>query len=1092
MSVFGIFHKNKRFGYHSHRRVFVAMFLSLLCCMVVSLVLNAMAEQEPVKSIEFTSEHSDFENGDKGAWIVTKSAKWIDTGKAEVTININSIKRSSIGHKKDIVLVADDSGMGNGIEQIKSDCAYFINELLADEGNRIALISYHSEANILADFTNNKGILLGLVDGLVSRDEKDLSAAFKRADELLTNYTPEENCELIMIVIAHGYPNLNTPNEVGEYRTLKAKYPYMTINAVQYSTGGSIIRPLTNSSDFQYVADSNSLRNVLLEAADVPYVYDDLVISDYVDGNYWVINQADFIESTRGTTTIGQSDNNPTVEWDLGEIHHSGQKDSLTFTITLREEYYNVFGSLLVPTNAGINVISSMKEIQDENVSKTETPIIKDHYNVHYDANSPSDCTVSGVVPDDATYTIFTTVAISQNQLTCQGWVFQGWKTITRAAKLVNDDYFRMPEEDVELRAAWAKLSIGKSLDGTPHIRGNAMFADGETVNNKIFALTGHDKEDSEEYEWWDDGDFFGNQEIKKIVRAYTIPGWVDTDDEQYLLSAEYSQLPIYGWHDDDTLYYYSNGDVIYMNYNASYMFNGLDQLTDISGLSQIDTSNVEYMAYMFQYDHNLTDLSPIAGWDVSGVYDMENMFEWCYGLTTLESLIDWEVTLLSDMSYMFNEVTDITSLHGLENWRPTELTTLDYTFPIENLSDISALSGWRLPYLYSMWSTFADTRITNLDALADWGGDEPGGLYVSDFSNTFSGTDLLTDISGLENWQPENVTWLSGMFANSGIDSIDVMADWGVAPTRSLDYFIMNTEVSDISIMANWDLSKVTTMNYTFEGTNISDISVLNLPLKVLHIAYVFAYTNVSDISPLASWNTDNLSSFFGAFDHTKISNLTPLQNWNVTKPQTYSNLFAYTNITNLDALSQWQTNGATSFYGTFSGTHLTDISGIRNWNTAKITELNYTFKGQTGLTNFSPISGWVLPVVNSLKGTFQNTGITDLTQISGWNTANVTNMEDLFNGASNVTSLNGLGGWNVEKLRILNRTFKNMTNLANISALSGWTTTSLNDLTETFYGDSLITDLSSLNSWDTSKVTRKSATFNGIPSSITRPTWY
>ena len=1088
------FRKNRReFGYRSHRRVFVAMFLLLLCSTIFPLVLSVMAEQEPIRSVEFTSELSNYENQDKGAWKVTKSARWEDTGKAEITIDVNSIKRFRVGHKKDIVLVVDDSGWFNqSMGTIRSACSYFVNELLDDEENQIALVSYHSDSYLLSGFTNNKSSLLGLIDGLIARDEKNLYRGLQQVDELLEGYTPSDDRELITIIVASGYPNMNTPNEESEYLLLKNKYPYMTINAIQYGYGDLVAEPLVAASDFQYMASSTSLRNTLLQAADTPYVYDNFVITDFIDSQYWTIDGLRSIEATRGTVSLDQSEEDPKVVWDLSGKHFSGQKDSMTIKINLRSEYYDAFGTLLIPTNTGTSIATSMIEIQNENVSKTDTPIIKDHYSVSYEANLPSGCTTNAAVPELATYTIFTTVAIADNQLSCDGWVFKGWKSTTKAASLLNDNYFRMPEEDVIMKAAWSKLSISKSMDGTPHIRGNALFLKGDEFNGKMFALTGHDRDDWDEYESWDNGDFFGNQEIKKIARAATIPGWVDTREEQYLLSDESSQLPIYGWYNDDTFYYYSDADVIYMNEEADEMFSGLDQLTDISGLSQINTSRVTSMQNLFEYDHSLNDLSPIAGWDVSNVYNMNYMFMWCYGLTTLESLADWEVSSLYDMASMFEETRNIESLHGLENWRPEYLYSMDYAFSIENLSDISALSGWRLPDLNSMWRTFAYTQITNLDALADWGGDEPGGLNMGSMSGAFSGCEYLTDISGLEKWQPENLIGIDYMFYSTGIDSIDILADWGVAPARSLDGFISYTDVSDISIMANWDLTKVTTMNYAFSGTNVSDISVLNLPIKIEHMAYAFSSTNISDISPLASWNTTNLRSFFGAFNRTKISDLTPLQNWDVSRAATYSNLFAYTNITNVDALSQWHTDSATSFYGIVQGTNITSISGMRNWNTSKITDLNYAFQGTKELTDFSPISEWDLPVISSLKGTFQNSGITDLTQISGWNISNITTMEDLFSGANNVTTLNGLGGWDVTKTRSLYKTFKNMSNLLDISALSSWTTSALNDITETFSGDSRITDLSPLNNWDASKITRKALTFTSIPSSVTRPTWY
>ena len=69
------FRKNKRqFGIYSHRRLFAALFLFLVfgVSAIVSLLLNANAQLVPVASVKISSEHTNFENGEAGAWKVTK------------------------------------------------------------------------------------------------------------------------------------------------------------------------------------------------------------------------------------------------------------------------------------------------------------------------------------------------------------------------------------------------------------------------------------------------------------------------------------------------------------------------------------------------------------------------------------------------------------------------------------------------------------------------------------------------------------------------------------------------------------------------------------------------------------------------------------------------------------------------------------------------------------------------------------------------------------------------------------------------------------------------------------------------------------
>ena len=97
MSVFGIFRKNKRqISFRTHRKLFVAMFLLLVLGITsaVTFIFNALAADDvPVPSVEISSQHSSFANNDPGSWKITKSAEWIDAGKARVTVKVESVAK---------------------------------------------------------------------------------------------------------------------------------------------------------------------------------------------------------------------------------------------------------------------------------------------------------------------------------------------------------------------------------------------------------------------------------------------------------------------------------------------------------------------------------------------------------------------------------------------------------------------------------------------------------------------------------------------------------------------------------------------------------------------------------------------------------------------------------------------------------------------------------------------------------------------------------------------------------------------------------------------------------------------------------------
>ena len=152
------FRKNKRhFAYRSQRRVFVALFLfAFLVTTVVSLISKVNAETVPVASVTFLSQNTDFNNVDPGAWKATKSAEWIDEGKARITFDI--VSRNFIDNRaKDIVLLTENSWSMEGwkSEGVKADATQFVEDILGGTENTVALITFNETANLLSDFSDD-------------------------------------------------------------------------------------------------------------------------------------------------------------------------------------------------------------------------------------------------------------------------------------------------------------------------------------------------------------------------------------------------------------------------------------------------------------------------------------------------------------------------------------------------------------------------------------------------------------------------------------------------------------------------------------------------------------------------------------------------------------------------------------------------------------------------------------------------------------------------------------------------------------------------------------------------------------------------
>ena len=270
---------------------------------------------------------------------------------------------------------------------------------------------------------------------------------------------------MIVLFLTDGYPNVDAPNQIAQYQYLKSAYPYITINGIQYEMGDSILNPIKEISDNQFIADMETLNNVLFDASVSPIIYDTYQIVDYIDNENFTLENKDDIEVTTGEVELTEENGKQKITWTLDNLA-SGREANLTMKLKLKDELVGQGG--IYPTNESTEVISKIEE-QGEDVSTTNTPILADNYKVIYDGNAPEGCTVSNV-PGGKSYSFYNAVEISNQVPTCTGYEFKGWDIVTEDVQKINDNYFIMPDKNVEIRAEWSKLSTTKTMDGEVYV----------------------------------------------------------------------------------------------------------------------------------------------------------------------------------------------------------------------------------------------------------------------------------------------------------------------------------------------------------------------------------------------------------------------------------------------------------------------------------------------------------------------------------------------------------------------------------------------------------------------------------------------
>ena len=146
-----------------------------------------------------------------------------------------------------------------------------------------------------------------------------------------------------------------------------------------------------------------------------------------------------------------------------------------------------------------------------------------------------------------------------------------------------------------------------------------------------------------------------------------------------------------------------------------------------------------------------------------------------------------------------------------------------------------------------------------------------------------------------------------------------------------------------------------------------------------------------------------------------------------------------------------------------------LETIENLHYINTANVTNMTQLFNNTSSITSLD-LSSWetnkVVHMANMFSGT---TNLIDL-DLTGWDTGNVISMASMFNGASSLTNLD-LSGWNTENLTNISRMFYNASSLTSVGNLSGWDTSNVDSMHRIFAGASDLVNLD-LSNWDTSNV--------------------
>lgn len=775
----------------------------LIYTVIVSLIgiisiAKSLAALVPINNVEIFSEGADYNSHDAGAWRVDKSAKWVDKGIAEVTFDINSIPKEKTEYK-DVLFVLDISGSmsGDKLDKVKSDTTELITDLLSNGTNRAGVITFSDTSQIIKNFTNNKEEVTEAVNKLYTNNMTNYYQALVNVDTVLKNYKKEENRECIVLFLTDGYPNVDIPNEEGQYEYLKNKYQYLTIHGIQYEMGDKILSPIEKVSDKQFIADMNSLNNILYEASMIPLAYDSFKISDYINTEYFILENASNIKVSSGKTIFDYETQK--VTWNINNLK-SSYKASMKIKLKLKDEHAGTGGVFF--TNEK-EIIKSAIDGQEENVSSNLTPSLKADYKVLRDFNLPAGCSIDESLKSES-YDVFEKVEINKVVPQCAGYKFKGWKFLDKDVRRLNNEYFKMPEKNVELRAEWSSMKVDKIMDGKVYVAAKPIIQRRDyNYNEKLWKY---------------------KDSITKIVFETEIKEPLNATESWDISESNTGTVMAYVVPNDETkstyTAYIQGDEEIIANKDSSYLFYNFRNLTQIVGIEKLNTSNVQSLNSLFYVCQSLQSLD-LSSWDVSNVSDMAFMFGFCEALSSL-NISGWNTANVVNMNGTFSHLAvtsfDVSSLNtskvtnmSMMFYDCTKLKTLNLTnFDTSNVTTMNEMFKYSKALTIIKVSSFNTSKVT-------------------DMAGMFSGCESLTGIN-LTNFDTANVTDMNHMFAwCESLTSLNV-SNFNTAKVTNMDsmfYYLKKVTSLDIT---NFRTSNVTDMSSMFAYCDVlSSLKVSN-----------------------------------------------------------------------------------------------------------------------------------------------------------------------------------------------------------------------------------------------------------------------
>ncbi|EOS7958114.1 BspA family leucine-rich repeat surface protein, partial [Enterococcus hirae] len=376
------------------------------------------------------------------------------------------------------------------------------------------------------------------------------------------------------------------------------------------------------------------------------------------------------------------------------------------------------------------------------------------------------------------------------------------------------------------------------------------------------------------------------------------------------------------------------------------FSYSYLTNVTEIEGLSQLDTSNITNMEYMFHGMRSVTSLD-VSGFDTSNVTNMDAMFYSMSNVTSLD-VSGFDTSKVTEMAFMFDSMSRLTSL-DLNSFDTSKVTVMDSMFfGMQSLTslDISGFDTSNVAYMGDMFrrmSSLTSLDLSNFDT-----------SKVTDMGAMFADTPLKKLILGD-----------TFKFVESGSENAKLTSAWKRADGKGKVY-------TAADFMKNYGTGDLTAGTYVSVETGTWGTSPYmfdeNTGVLTIEAGELSGYEE----SP---WNSDKVVS-------ESIKKI--VLAGKVVAPEDSSNLFSYSylkNVTEIDGLSQLDTSNVTDMREMFRGMNSITSLDLSGFDTSNVTNMKWMFGGGLRSVTSLDLSGFDTSKVTTMGSMFKNTPLAKLT---------------------------------------------------------------------------------------------------------------